>query len=140
MPPSPSARKILDEKGVDAGDVERKGKRGQVLKEDAMAMRKPAGFRRPVVRASRNRRAYAGLAPAPVPVQQCVHPAPNDSREERVKMSRLRQTIARRLKDAQNTAAMLTTFNDVDMTNVMELRSQYKDAVREAPRRQAGLS
>jgi 2-oxoglutarate dehydrogenase E2 component (dihydrolipoamide succinyltransferase) len=68
-------------------------------------------------------------APQPVPLQQVRAPSiPNDvAREERVKMTRLRQTIARRLKDAQNTAAMLTTFNDVDMSNVMALRSQYKD-------------
>ena len=68
-------------------------------------------------------------APSPVPLQQARAPSvANDVvREERVKMTRLRQTIARRLKDAQNTAAMLTTFNDVDMTNVMALRSQYKD-------------
>ncbi|MEL6621401.1 MAG: 2-oxoglutarate dehydrogenase complex dihydrolipoyllysine-residue succinyltransferase, partial [Pseudomonadota bacterium] len=73
---------------------------------------------------------YAGIAPPPAPVNQARTPVgPNDQvREERVKMSRLRQTIATRLKDAQNTAAMLTTFNDVDMTNVMALRSQYKDA------------
>ena len=70
-----------------------------------------------------------GLAPMPVPVQQLRVPsAPNDAaREERVRMTRLRQTIARRLKDAQNTAAMLTTFNDVDMSAVMKLRNQYKD-------------
>ena len=65
----------------------------------------------------------------PAPLQQLRAPSvPNDvAREERVKMTRLRQTIARRLKDAQNTAAMLTTFNDVDMSNVMALRKQYKD-------------
>ena len=69
------------------------------------------------------------LAPAPVPTQQMRAPTvPNDAaREERVRMTRLRQTIARRLKDAQNTAAMLTTFNDVDMSAVMKLRSEYKE-------------
>jgi 2-oxoglutarate dehydrogenase E2 component (dihydrolipoamide succinyltransferase) len=130
MPPSPSARKILDEKGVDPASVNGSGKRGQVLKEDAMAAQPAAASAPAQSSAPAATGDYAGLAPAPVPVQQSRAPsAPNDSvREERVKMSRLRQTIARRLKDAQNTAAMLTTFNDVDMTNVMALRSQYKDA------------
>src|SRR5438034_11071020 len=75
-------------------------------------------------------------ASAPTPINQpaaaiqvrAPSPADDASREERVKMTRLRQTIARRLKDAQNTAAMLTTFNEVDMSHVMALRSQYKDA------------
>ncbi len=66
-------------------------------------------------------------------------PPMTPAREERVKMTRLRQTIARRLKDAQNTAAMLTTFNEVDMSAVMHMRTQYKDPVREAPRREARL-
>ena len=68
------------------------------------------------------------MTTAPAPVQMRAPSVPNDAaREERVKMTRLRQTIARRLKDAQNTAAMLTTFNDVDMSAVMKLRSEYKD-------------
>jgi 2-oxoglutarate dehydrogenase E2 component (dihydrolipoamide succinyltransferase) len=69
------------------------------------------------------------MATAPVPVSQMRAPSvANDAaREERVRMTRLRQTIARRLKDAQNTAAMLTTFNDVDMSAIMELRNRYKD-------------
>ncbi len=118
MPPSPAARKILDEKGVDPASVAGSGKRGQVLKEDAMAASAGGAALMP-----------ASLAPAPVPTQQMRAPAvPNDAaREERVRMTRLRQTIARRLKDAQNTAAMLTTFNDVDMSAVMELRSEYKE-------------
>jgi 2-oxoglutarate dehydrogenase E2 component (dihydrolipoamide succinyltransferase) len=65
----------------------------------------------------------------PAPPQARAPSAPDDAaREERVRMTKLRQTIARRLKDAQNTAAMLTTFNEVDMSGVMQLRSQYKDA------------
>ncbi len=73
----------------------------------------------------------AASAPTPVaasaPVQRAPSPADDAAREERVKMTRLRQTIARRLKDAQNNAAMLTTFNEVDMKAVMELRNHYKD-------------
>ena len=126
MPPAPAARKILEEKGVAAADVAGSGKRGQVLKEDAVAASaKPAAAASP----SQAPVAYVPMAPAPVPAAQMRAPAPaNDAaREERVKMTRLRQTIARRLKDAQNTAAMLTTFNDVDMSAVMAMRTQYKD-------------
>jgi 2-oxoglutarate dehydrogenase E2 component (dihydrolipoamide succinyltransferase) len=110
MPPAPAAAKMMAETGVsvDAGS----GKRGQVLKEDVLA----AVARGPVA------------APAPAPVVARAPVAADDaSREERVKMTKLRQTIARRLKDAQNTAAMLTTFNEVDMTEVMALRTKYKD-------------
>lgn len=119
MPPSPSARKILEEHNVDPTSVEGTGRRGQVLKEDAM-------------RATENVGALATMAaPAPqsVPSVQARPPSATGdaSREERVRMSKLRQTIARRLKDAQNTAAMLTTFNDVDMTAVMDMRKDYKD-------------
>ena len=123
MPPAPSARKILEEKGLTPDQVSGSGRRGQVLKGDALAASAPAAAPTQPV-------AYpVSQAPAPVPVQQMRAPsAPNDAaREERVKMTRLRQTIARRLKDAQNTAAMLTTFNDVDMGAVMKMRSQYKD-------------
>jgi 2-oxoglutarate dehydrogenase E2 component (dihydrolipoamide succinyltransferase) len=124
MPPSPAARKILGEKGIDAGSVDGSGRRGQVLKEDAMA-----------ANAGRATAAVAvappppPMAPQPVPTQQLRAPIAVDDevREERVRMTRLRQTIARRLKDAQNTAAMLTTFNDVDMSAVMNMRSEYKD-------------
>ncbi len=123
MPPSPAARKILEEKGLAAGDVEGSGRRGQVLKEDAVAAHKPAA---PAAPASREAVAYA---PPPLSAARMRGPSPaNDAaREERVPMTRLRQTIARRLKEAQNTAAMLTTWNDVDMSAVMKLRSDYKD-------------
>ncbi len=126
MPPSPAARKILDEKGVNAGDVNGSGRRGQVLKQDAVAAQ-PGQAPQP---AASSAGGYAGLVPSPAPNQQARTPAPpqDGAREERVRMSRLRQTIARRLKDAQNTAAMLTTFNDVDMGNIMEMRSNYKEA------------
>jgi len=103
MPASPSAQKILTEKGIDPASVQGSGKRGQVLKEDAQ---------------------NASKAPAPVAARAPTSDAP---REERVRMTRLRQTIARRLKDAQNTAAMLTTFNEVDMSAVMEMRKKYKE-------------
>ncbi|MEZ5851198.1 MAG: 2-oxoglutarate dehydrogenase complex dihydrolipoyllysine-residue succinyltransferase [Hyphomicrobiaceae bacterium] len=123
MPPAPSARKILEEKGIAASDVAGSGKRGQVLKEDAVA----ATAKAPAPAAS----APVAYVPAPQPATAVVMrapSAPNDAaREERVRMTRLRQTIARRLKDAQNSAAMLSTFNDVDMSAVMKLRGEYKD-------------
>jgi 2-oxoglutarate dehydrogenase E2 component (dihydrolipoamide succinyltransferase) len=125
MPPSPAARKILDEKGMDAGAVAGSGRRGQVLKEDAMAATAGSAARSAPATGS----SLAVQAPQPVPVQQMRAPVAevDANREERVRMTRLRQTIARRLKDAQNTAAMLTTFNDVDMSAVMTMRSEYKD-------------
>lgn len=121
MPPSPAARKALAEAGLPAAAVEGSGRRGQVLKSDvAAAVSAPAAAPELPYTA----------APLPVPVQQLRVPSAtlDAEREQRVKMTRLRQTIARRLKDAQNTAAMLTTFNDVDLGNVMALRAQYKDS------------
>lgn len=111
MPPAPSAQKMMTEKGVDAGDVAGSGKRGQILKEDVMS-------------AVSNMGAKQESAP-----KKAASSAPREEGEgeERVKMTRLRQTIARRLKDAQNTAAMLTTFNEVDMKPVMDLRKSYKE-------------
>ena len=128
MPPAPAARKIMDEKGIAAADVQGSGRRGQILKEDVVA----ASANPPAARAAAAATEQTALAPmttAPVPVTQMRAPSvPNDAaREERVRMTRLRQTIARRLKDAQNTAAMLTTFNDVDMSAIMKLRGDYKE-------------
>jgi 2-oxoglutarate dehydrogenase E2 component (dihydrolipoamide succinyltransferase) len=121
MPPAPSAAKIAAEKHIDLARVAGSGKRGQVLKGDVLAA--TAAAPAPLV------------APAPLPTPAPISaPAPrattpdDSAREERVRMTKLRQTIARRLKDAQNTAAMLTTFNEVDMTEVMALRARYKDA------------
>jgi 2-oxoglutarate dehydrogenase E2 component (dihydrolipoamide succinyltransferase) len=127
MPPSPAARKQMAEAGLDAEQISGSGKRGQILKQDVAAARTqpapastPAGVPQQIAR---------GAAPVPVPAQKLRLPsAANDAaREERVRMTKLRQTIAQRLKDAQNTAAMLTTFNDVDMSAVMKLRSEYKE-------------
>jgi 2-oxoglutarate dehydrogenase E2 component (dihydrolipoamide succinyltransferase) len=128
MPPSPSARKLMEESEVAAEDVPGTGRRGQILKEDVLAA---------AARASASSAPAEGVAHATSPVSTAVPvPAPhsrapsalNDAaREERVKMTRLRQTIARRLKDVQNTAAMLTTFNDADMSAIMNMRSHYKD-------------
>jgi 2-oxoglutarate dehydrogenase E2 component (dihydrolipoamide succinyltransferase) len=135
MPPAPAARKLLDEKGIDAADVTGSGRRGQVLKEDAMAAQaQNLGQSQAQVRSAASSAVADPAAYVPQPAQALV-PAVARSpstgsdaeREDRQKMSRLRLTIARRLKDAQNTAAMLTTFNDVDMSAVMKLRNDYKD-------------
>ncbi|HEU4377851.1 MAG TPA: 2-oxoglutarate dehydrogenase complex dihydrolipoyllysine-residue succinyltransferase [Hyphomicrobiaceae bacterium] len=127
MPPAPAARKMMEEKGLSPADVSGSGRRGQVLKEDVMAAGRSPG---PAASgAAAEAVAYAPMTTTSVAVAQLRAPSvPNDAaREERVKMTRLRQTIARRLKDAQNTAAMLTTFNDLDMHAVMNLRKEYKD-------------
>ena len=115
-PLAPSVRRISAESGIDAATVPGSGKDGRVTKGDMLA-------------------AIERAASAPTPVNQpaaavqvrAPSPADDAAREERVKMTRLRQTIARRLKDVQNTAAMLTTFNEVDMSHIMAMRAQYKD-------------
>jgi 2-oxoglutarate dehydrogenase E2 component (dihydrolipoamide succinyltransferase) len=112
MPPAPSAAKAAADAGISTDAVAGSGKRGQVLKGDVLDAIAKGGAARaePAPKAAR------------APSSQT-----DGEREERVKMTRLRQTIARRLKDAQDTAAMLTTFNEVDMKAVMDLRTKYKD-------------
>ncbi len=149
---SPSAQKLMEEAGLTPEKVEGSGKRGQILKEDVVAAmtKPPAGeaaagaamAAAPAVAAASAPAPKAEARPAPQPAPQpAAQPAPvpapaqargpvaadDEAREERVKMTRLRQTIARRLKEAQNTAAMLTTFNEVDMKPIMDLRNKYKD-------------
>jgi 2-oxoglutarate dehydrogenase E2 component (dihydrolipoamide succinyltransferase) len=112
---APSAEKLMAEKGLSADQVKGTGRDGRIMKEDVM---KAAS-------------APAPVASAPAPAAQAPRapsPAEDAAREERVKMTRLRQTIARRLKDAQNTAAILTTYNEVDMGAIMDIRNEYKDA------------
>ncbi|WP_417579302.1 2-oxoglutarate dehydrogenase complex dihydrolipoyllysine-residue succinyltransferase [Pelagibacterium sp.] len=113
MPPAPSAAKLMAERDVDPSSVAGSGKRGQVLKED-------------VLKALDNTGSPKAEAPASAPATPRAQAEPQAG-EERVKMTRLRQTIAKRLKDAQNSAAMLTTFNEVDMKPVMDLRNAYKE-------------
>ncbi|HVV80261.1 MAG TPA: 2-oxoglutarate dehydrogenase complex dihydrolipoyllysine-residue succinyltransferase [Pseudolabrys sp.] len=115
MPPPPSVRKMAAETGVDLSKVEGSGKHGQVLKGDMMAA---------IERAAASPTPVASSAPTQM---RAPSPADDAAREERVPMTRLRQTIARRLKDAQNTAAMLTTYNEVDMSAVMKMRADYKE-------------
>ncbi|MGA9136322.1 MAG: 2-oxoglutarate dehydrogenase complex dihydrolipoyllysine-residue succinyltransferase, partial [Methylovirgula sp.] len=106
MPPAPAAAKIAADNAIDLATVAGSGKRGQVLKGDVLA----------------------ALATPPAPIEvRAPAPVEDARREERVRMTKLRQTIARRLKDAQNTAAMLTTFNEVDMSQLMALRARAKE-------------
>jgi 2-oxoglutarate dehydrogenase E2 component (dihydrolipoamide succinyltransferase) len=104
---APAAKKAMAEAGLSADQVTGTGRDGRVMKEDV---------------------ARAAAAPAPAAIPRAPVSADDASREERVKMTRLRATIARRLKEAQNTAAMLTTYNEVDMSAIMALRNEYKDA------------
>jgi 2-oxoglutarate dehydrogenase E2 component (dihydrolipoamide succinyltransferase) len=116
MQPGPAVRKMIDEKGLDAAAISGTGKDGRLTKGDVLAHLEGGG------------------APAPAPAKPASSttsaqypPRPAGPREEKVRMSRLRKMVAARLKEAQNTAAMLTTFNEADMTGVMELRKAYKD-------------
>ena len=108
---APSAKKAMAEAGITRDQVQGSGRDGRVMKEDV----------------AKTAAAPAAAAPAHVSIPRAPVPASDASREERVKMTKLRQTIARRLKESQNTAAMLTTYNEVDMSEVMALRNQYKD-------------
>jgi len=112
---SPSVRRAVLEHGVDPATVKGTGKDGRITKDDVVAAASAAPAPAPVP------------APSPVPQVAPSVAASTGRKEERVRMTRLRQTIAKRLKEAQNTAAMLTTFNDVDMTAVIEARAKYKD-------------
>jgi 2-oxoglutarate dehydrogenase E2 component (dihydrolipoamide succinyltransferase) len=128
MPPAPAAAKLAAENNVDLGAVSGSGKRGQVLKGDVIAALATAPVAPPT----------APVAPPPPVAPAAPTPSlpaaaralvPDDAaREERVRLTKLRQTIARRLKEAQNTAAMLTTFNEVDMSEVIALRAKYREA------------
>jgi 2-oxoglutarate dehydrogenase E2 component (dihydrolipoamide succinyltransferase) len=109
---SPAVQRVVTENNLDPKTIAATGPKGNITKADAV-----------------NAISAAPAAPAAAPAPTAAPAAPRDDqpREERVKMTRLRQTIARRLKESQNTAAQLTTFNEVDMTNVMALRNQYKE-------------
>ena len=109
LPPAPSVQRLAEENRLDLSAVAGTGKDGRITKGDALA-------------------AIDALAKRPTPAPEPAPARPIDAREERVRMSRLRQTIARRLKEAQANAAMLTTFNEVDMSAIMALRSRYKDS------------
>jgi 2-oxoglutarate dehydrogenase E2 component (dihydrolipoamide succinyltransferase) len=108
--PPPSVRRIAEEENLDTSDIEGSGRRGQITKGDALAALE------------------ARKKESPTPVQRPAQERETDAREERVPMTRLRKTIALRLKESQDIAAQLTTFNEVDMSKIMALRSAHKDA------------
>ena len=110
---APSAKKLMADKGLSPDQVTGTGRDGRIMKEDVLAAQAPRPASAPVAE--------------PPSIPRAAVPAEDAAREERVKMTRLRQTIARRLKEAQNTAAMLTTYNEVDMSATMGLRNEYKD-------------
>jgi 2-oxoglutarate dehydrogenase E2 component (dihydrolipoamide succinyltransferase) len=135
-PMPPAARKALTEAGLEPSEVHGSGRRGQILKEDIVNAIAAAARPAPAAPPPANEKPAAAAPSNAVAVQnsqvtmrdvRLPSPANDATREERVKMTKLRQTIARRLKEAQNAAAMLTTFNDVDMSAIMALRAQYKD-------------
>ncbi len=136
MPLSPSVRKLIEERRLDASAIPATGKDGRVTKGDVLAAIDATPARQTAAQP-----ATAAAAPAPPAEQILAEPAvapmpqsapavarTTDAREERVRMTRLRKRIAERLKQAQNTAAMLTTFNEVDMANVIALRNRHKEA------------
>jgi len=126
MPPSPAARKYLAETGLSPASVVGSGRRGQVLKQDVLAQAgaAPSGAVAAAAASLLAREPKPKAPPAPRPP---ITPQ-DETREERVRMTRLRQTIAKRLKEAQDTAAMLTTVNDVALSAVMQLRREYREA------------
>ncbi|MBO6763602.1 2-oxoglutarate dehydrogenase complex dihydrolipoyllysine-residue succinyltransferase [Maricaulis sp.] len=113
----PSASRVIEENKLDAGSIEGSGKDGRITKGDALKAAEAAS------KASTS-------APAPAPSAPAPSAAPRETgpREERVRMTRLRQTIAKRLKDAQNSAAILTTYNEADMSAIMAARKAHQDA------------
>src|SRR6476661_5397598 len=126
MTMSPAVRRAVLEHHVDPTRIRGTGKDGRLTKDDVIAAAEAQKSGSPVPAAAPQAKAPASAPSAPAP--QVKAPAvAGERKEERVKMSRLRQTIAKRLKDAQNTAALLTTFNDVDMTAVIDARARYKD-------------
>lgn len=131
-PLSPAVKKLIDENNIDPSAINGTGKDGRIVKGDVLAYMEtrpaapaPAPASAPAPAAAATPAPTSAPAAGPAPAQ--YPPRPIGPREERVPMTRLRKRISERLKEAQNTAAMLTTFNEVDMTNVMDLRKRFKD-------------
>jgi len=122
MPLSPAVRRLVEENGLNPAAIPATGKDGRLTKGDVLAFIESGAAAAPPAPAA------VAAAPAPVAAETPAVRRPEDPREERVRMTRLRKMVAARLKDAQNTAAMLTTFNEVDMTNAMAVRAEYRDA------------
>ncbi|HET6222535.1 MAG TPA: 2-oxoglutarate dehydrogenase complex dihydrolipoyllysine-residue succinyltransferase [Dongiaceae bacterium] len=129
---SPAVRKLIEESGLDTAGIPASGKDGRLTKGDVLAVLEARGKTTigapPAAPASAPASAPPAAKPAPTPAPPPAAPRATGPREERVRMTRLRKRIAERLKEAQDTAAMLTTFNEVDMTNVLALRNAHKEA------------
>jgi len=121
MPLSPAVRRLVEENGLNPSAIPATGKDGRLTKGDVLAYIESGAAAAPPAPAP-------AADAAPAVAEAPAAPRPEDPREERVRMTRLRKMVAARLKDAQNTAAMLTTFNEVDMTNAMAVRAEYRDA------------
>jgi 2-oxoglutarate dehydrogenase E2 component (dihydrolipoamide succinyltransferase) len=117
---APSVRRIAEESGIDPATVTGSGREGRVTKGDMLAIIEGGA-------SSSSPISFAKVPAPPAQAPRAPYAPPAEAREERVRMTKLRQTIARRLKEAQNTAAMLTTFNEVDMSTIMDVRKRYKD-------------
>ena len=115
---SPAVRKLVDDNNLDPNQIKPSGKDGRLLKTDVLGA---------IENGTAKLFAQSSGLPIEPNAKSSLPPRPDDPREERVKMNRLRQVIARRLKEAQNTAAMLTTYNEVDMGAIMDLRSEYRE-------------
>ena len=134
-PLSPAVRKLVAEHDLDPGEIEGTGKDGRLTKADVeawlaaqAAAEEKAAAPEPAPPAPEPKPAPKAAAAKPAPKPAPAPPRADDEREVRVRMSRLRRRIAERLKEAQNSAAMLTTFNDVDMTAILDLRKRYRDS------------
>ena len=121
-PLAPAVRKLIDEHGLDPAQIAASGKDGRLTKADVLAHIASGGKATPAAATP-----LAAPAPGFVPTDELPERAPDPRGEERVRMTKLRKTVATRLKEAQNTAAILTTFNEIDMSAVMDLRAQYRD-------------
>jgi 2-oxoglutarate dehydrogenase E2 component (dihydrolipoamide succinyltransferase) len=152
---APAVRTLVQQYGVDPSQIPGTGKDGRLTKQDVIdfaegrtqplsapagagAAQAPAAAPQPQQPAAQQQPGMQGAGPGTQPAAKA--PDAGDGREERVKMSKLRQTIAKRLKEAQNTAAMLTTFNEVDMTEVNRIRAQWKDDFEKAHGIRLGMS
>ncbi len=139
---SPAVRKLVQDNDLDPTRIPASGPGGRLTKQDVLDVIEGRTDLVPLP-APAAREAKAPEAPAPKPAAEAPAaktPVEGEKREERVKMSRLRQTIAKRLKEAQNTAAMLTTFNEIDMTAVNDIRARYRESFEKAHGTRLGMS
>jgi len=130
---APAAKKLAAEQNINPAEISGTGKRGQILKKDVIAHQAAEAVSAPAAPATSSPAAAApATPPPPPPMATAAMAGSDDRRDERVPMTRLRQRVAERLKQAQNTSAMLTTFNEVNLQAVMKLRQQYRDTFEKA--------